>query len=65
MPYEITHDIYHVDEPDFAKLEELKAAEDAAYVEWKAAVYAAEEAEEAWDEALKQFRAAEAELKGQ
>ena len=50
MPYEITHDIYHVDEPDFAKLEELKAAE---------------EAEGAWDEALKQFRAAEAELKGQ
>ena len=62
MPYEITHDIYHVDEPDFAKLEELKAAEDAAYVEWKAAVYAAEEA---WDEALKQFRAAEAAQKGQ
>ena len=50
------------------KLEELKAAEDAAYVEWKAAVYAAEEAEEAeeaWREALKQFRAAEAELEGQ
>ena len=46
------------------KLEELKAAEDAAYVEWKAATYAAEEAWEAWGEALKQLRDAEAELKG-
>ena len=27
------------------KLEELKAAEDTAYAEWKAAIYAAEEAE--------------------
>ena len=44
------------------KLEELKAAEDTAYAEWKAAIYAAEEA---WNEALEQFRAAEAELEGQ
>ena len=47
------------------KLEELKAAEDTAYAEWKAAIYAAEEAEAAWNEALEQFRAAVAELKGQ
>ena len=46
------------------KLEELKAAEDTAYADWKAASYAAEEAWEAWREALKQFRAAEAELEG-
>jgi hypothetical protein len=50
---------------DFAKLEELKAAEATAFAEWKAAIYAAEEAAEAWHEVLEQFRAAEAELEGQ
>ena len=47
------------------KLEELKAAEDTAYAEWKEALIAADEAEEVWNEALEQFRAAEAELEGE
>ena len=46
-------------------LEELKAAEEAAYAEWRAAMYAAEEATEAWNKVIKQLRAAEEELEGE
>jgi hypothetical protein len=47
------------------KLEELKSAEDTAYAEWKEALIAADEAEDAWNEALEQFQTAVAELEGE